>query len=120
MDETVRFNNYIRCRADGAVLAGWSDGDWAGYRSPGHEDILITSEGGYHFRLGGVDNPPLFTEDGVPLYRWDGQSVRERSPEDIQAERDELPEPEPSAEEDRDVMMIDHEMRLTMLELGLN
>lgn len=31
-----------------------------------------------------------------------------------------LPKPEPTAEDDTNAMMVDHEYRLTLLELGLN
>ena len=64
--------HYITTDAQGLITSGWSDGP--------HPDrdatnaICINEQGGYQFRLfpGGEENPPLYTMDGVPLYRWDG------------------------------------------------
>ena len=61
--------HYITTDAQGLITSGWSDGP--------HPDrdatnaICINEQGGYQFRLfpGGEENPPLYTMDGVPLYR---------------------------------------------------
>lgn len=80
--------HYIRIRGDGAVIEGWSDGA-QNTREATEDDILLTDEGGYQFRLipGGAENPPLYTADSVPLYRWDGGEVVRRAVEDIRAEQ---------------------------------
>ena len=49
----------------------------------------------------------------------DGKVV-ERTAEEIEADKAKLPKPEPTAEDDTNAMMVDHEFRLTLLELGLN
>lgn len=36
-----------------------------------------------------------------------------------EVEREPVPEPEPTAQEDNDAMTVDHEYRLTLLELGV-
>ena len=41
----------------------------------------------------------LYTMDGVPLYRWDGESAVPRTAEEIEAERAAMPEPPPTAQE---------------------
>ena len=37
--------------------------------------------------------------DGVPLYRWDGESAVPRAAEEIEADRAAMPEPPPTAQE---------------------
>lgn len=79
--------HYVVTDAQGRIIDGWSDGP--------HPDrdttnaICINQQGGYQFRLslGGEENPPLHTMDGVPLYRWDGERVMARTDEEIAADR---------------------------------
>lgn len=62
---------------------------------------------------------PLY-DGAVPRYKLvDGKAV-ERTAEEIEADKAALPKPEPTAEDDTNAMMVDHEYRLTLLELGLN
>ena len=61
----------------------------------------------------------LYTQEGIPRYRWDGSQVVERTEEEIEADRAEIPEAPPTAEEDMDALLVDHEYRLTLLELGV-
>lgn len=59
---------------------------------------------------------PLY--DGAVLrYKLVDGKVVERSAEEIEADK---AKPEPTAEDDTNAMMVDHEYRLTLLELGLN
>lgn len=98
MDEFYN-RHYITTDAQGCIVSGWSDGP--------HPDrdttnaICINNQGGYQFRLfpSGEENPPLYTMDGIPLYRWDGESVQERTEDDIAADRAAIPAPPPSAQE---------------------
>lgn len=85
-------NHYIRTRTDGCIVEAWSDGPH-NTRTPTEDDILLTDKGGYQFRLfpGGEENPPLYTMDFLPLYKWDGAQVVQRTEEEIQAERDARP-----------------------------
>lgn len=62
---------------------------------------------------------PLY--DGAVLrYKLVDGKVVERTAEEIEADKAALPKPEPTAEDDTNAMMVDHEYRLTLLELGLN
>lgn len=79
--------HYITTDAQGRITSGWSDGP--------HPDrdttnaICINEQGGYQFRLfpGGEENPPLYTMDGVPLYRWDGEKAVPRTEEELAEDR---------------------------------
>lgn len=85
--EPVYNKHYITADAQGRITGGWSDGP--------HPDKDITNaacindQGGYQFRLtpGGEENPPLYTMDGIPLYKWDGAQVLPRTQEEIEADR---------------------------------
>ena len=79
--------HYIAVDEQGRIVDGWSDGPHPGRDTSGA--ICIDGEGGYQFRLlpGGEENPPLSAEDGVPLYRWDGETAVPRTMEEIEADR---------------------------------
>lgn len=98
MDD-VYFRHYITASASGLVLSGWSTGPHPD-RDPAGA-VCINDRGGYQFRLlpGGEENPSLYTEDGIPLYRWDGERAVRRSEEEIAADRAAVPDPPPSAQE---------------------
>lgn len=96
---TLYSKHYIKVDGQGCIMDGWSDGPCREKNTEGA--ICINAEGGYQFRLrpGGVENPPLWTMDGIPLYKYvDGQVV-ERAEEEIAADRFSIPEPPPSAQE---------------------
>lgn len=126
-------NHYIRTRSDGCIIEGWSDGPH-NYRVPAEEDICINDKGGYQFRLiiDGAEteeNPTLHDWDfAVPLYKWDGEKVRRRTAEEIQAEREALyadfvkAEAERIANAPETILMetaLDVEARLALLEMGV-
>lgn len=91
--------HYIAIDAEVRILSGWSDGPLPDRDTTGA--VLLTDQGGYQFRLapGGEENPALYTADGIPLYRWDGEQVVRRSEEEIAADRAALPAPAPSEQE---------------------
>ena len=66
------------------ITRGFSDA----FEPPGESDILINDKGGRHFRLkpSGEENPSLFNDMGVPLFKWTGKKVAERTNEEIQAD----------------------------------
>ena len=96
---TNDIRHYIAIDAQGRITSGWSEGPCPGRDTSGA--VLLTDQGGYQFRLtpGGEENPPLYTEDGIPLYRWDGAQVVRRSEEEVQADRAAIPPPPPSEQE---------------------
>lgn len=87
--------HYIRTDAQGNITDGWSNGPHPERDTTGA--VCISEHGRYQFRLtpNGEENPPLYTMDGIPLYRWDGEAVVRRTEEEIEADRQALALPEP-------------------------
>ena len=79
--------HYIAVDERGRITEGWSDGPHPGRDISGA--ICIDGEGGYQFRLfpGGEENPPLSAQDGVLLYRWDGEEVLPRTEHELMEDR---------------------------------
>lgn len=91
--------HYIVADTQGRITSGWSDGPNRGRDTTGA--ICINEHGSYQFRLtpSGEENPPLYTPDGIPLYRWDGVAVQARTEAEIAADRAAIPTPPPSQQE---------------------
>ena len=87
--------HYVTVDSNGLITEGWSDGPHPEKDPAGA--VCINDQGGYQFRLfpGGGENPALYTEDDIPLYRWDGERVQGRTEEEIAADRALLPVPQP-------------------------
>jgi len=85
--EPICNRHYIAIDAQGRVTGAWSDGPCPDRDTAGA--VCINEQGGYQFRLapGGEENPALYTMDGIPLYRWDGEKAVRRSEEEISADR---------------------------------
>ena len=101
MDEFEVYNkHYITVDDQGRITDGWSDGPHRDDKST-EGAICINEKGGYQFRLiiNGVEteeNPPLFTMDGIPLYKYEGGKVVERTEAEIEEDRAQIPPPPPS------------------------
>lgn len=67
-----------------------------------------------HYFDGGLE-----TEDGIPLYRWDGYNVVIRTNEDIDRDRAAIPPPPPTAQEETNTVLLDLDYRMTLLENGI-
>lgn len=67
--------HYITADAQGRITDYWSDGPHPNRNAT--NAICINDQGGYQFDSlpGGEINPSIYTEDGIPLYRWDGEQV---------------------------------------------
>lgn len=91
--------HYIITDEQSRIVFCWSDGPHPD-RDPALA-ICINERGGYQFRLfpGGEENPRWRTNDGIPLYRWDGEQVVARTEEEIAADRAAIPLPPPSPQE---------------------
>lgn len=91
--------HYITTDTQSRITAGWSDGPHPDRDTT--DAICVNDQGGYQFRLtpGGEENPPLYTMDGVPLYRWDGAQAIARTEEEIETDRAAIPDPPPSPQE---------------------
>lgn len=71
----------------------------------------------YHHAQGHYLPDGLHTSDGIPRYHWDGTQVIQRTEEEIEEDRASI-QPVVAPEEDRDALLVDHELRLALLELG--
>ena len=98
-DEPIYNRHYIITRPDGAIISVWSDGPHP--EKDTTNAVCISGQGGYQFRLypGGEENPPVYTDDGIPLYKWDGEQVLRRTEEELEADRAVIPAPPPSVQE---------------------
>lgn len=99
MEEEIYNRHYITTRPDGVITEAWSN--CLHPEKDTENAICINEQGGYQFRLhpGGEENPPMFTMEGIPLYRWDSSQVVPRTEAEIEAERAAIPESPPSAVE---------------------
>lgn len=61
----------------------------------------------------------LTTGDGVYKYKLEDGKAVERTVDEITADVAAKPIPAPTAQEDADALLVDHEYRLTLLELGV-
>lgn len=102
-EEAPLYNrHYITTRTDGAIIDAWSDGPHP--EKDTANAICINEQGGYQLRLilngePTEENPPIFTDDGIPLYKWDGSQVIPGTKEEIEADRAAIPAPPHSAQE---------------------
>lgn len=80
------FKHFVNLDPSGRVVRGFS----SAFEKPVEDSICITEKGGYQFKLFGVENPLLFTDDGIPAFKYDG-GVVERTAAEIEADRALLP-----------------------------
>ena len=74
--------HYIITDELGRVLRGFSDD----FEQPEVSAICINEDGGRHFELNGVINPPMMDYSGVPLYKFDSGVVISRSQPELDAD----------------------------------
>ena len=91
--------HYIATDTQNRITDGWSDGPCRDRDTAGA--VCINEQGGYQFRLfpGGEENPLLYTMDGIPMYRWDGEKVVARSEDEMAEDRASIPAPPPGEAE---------------------
>ena len=75
--------HYIITDESGRVLRGFSDD----FEQPDTNAICINEDGGRHFELNGVINPPMTDYNGTPLFKFDGGIVVARSQEEMDADK---------------------------------
>lgn len=74
------------------------DGFSTAFRDPVETDICINDQGTYQFRLfaDGPQNPSLVDNDGIPLYAYINEKIVERTDEEIEHDRKNLPPKDPT------------------------
>lgn len=106
--ETPKSKVYIQTDAEGRILR--CEG---GYTTPADLTGWIEIDEGtgdkYNLCQSHYFDGGLYTEDGIPRYKWDGSAAALRTEEELKADRESIPEPNPSKTV---------EDRLTALEAG--
>ena len=74
---------YVIIDESGRILRGFSDD----FEQPDANAICINEDGGRHFELNGVINPPMVDYNGTPLYKLDGGKVVERTQEELDVDK---------------------------------
>lgn len=85
--------HYIATDEQGRILRGFSDD----FEQAADNAVCICAEGGRHFELNGVVNPPMMDEVGRLRYKLVDGVVMERTPEEL--EEVSIPVAPPTAED---------------------
>lgn len=124
--EGVKSKVYIRTDENDCILR--CEGGYTLRNIQNIEEWILIDEGTgdrynlcqSHYFAGG-----LYTEDGIPKYRWDGTKAIERTAEEMEADRTSLPEPEPAEDElqwqaitELEIGQIEQDLALTELEIA--
>lgn len=112
------FKVYVRIDAQNRITAVDSDANLASFT-----DWIEIDEGTgdkYHHAQTYYFDGDLYESHGIPRYKYINNEPVERTQAEIEADIAALPEPEPTAQEQTDALIIDHEERLIYLELGVN
>ena len=75
--------HYIITDESGRVQRGFSDD----FEQPTDGAICICEDGGRHFELNGVINPPMTDYSGIPLYKFVNGQVVARTQEELDADK---------------------------------
>lgn len=98
--ETPKSKVYIQTDTEGRILR--CDG---GYTTPADLTGWLEIDEGtgdyYNLCQSHYFHGGLYTMDGIPRYRWDGEKAILRSEEELEADRAAQPKPEPATLEDR-------------------
>ena len=87
----------------------------------GWKEIASGNGDKYHHAQANYFPLPIITDGGAWRYKLvDGVPVECTAEEIAEQEEALKPVPVPDPQDDMDAMLIDHELRLTMLELGIN
>lgn len=99
MDYEFYNKHYLKTREDGAIVDAWSDGPLRDKTVDGA--VCFNERGGYQLRLivDGVlteENPPIFEEHGIPIYKYMDGEIKRRTAEEVQKDVDAIPPTPPS------------------------
>ena len=97
MEELEGNKHYIRIDEENRIVKGFSDA----FEESQEDDIVIAEQANRHFQLPfkGHVNPPIKTDEGIPLYKYENGEVKTRSEEEIQSDIDALPPHPPTINE---------------------
>ena len=116
--EEMKIKVYIQTDAEGRIVR--CEG---GYTTPADLTGWIEIDEGtgdkYNLCQSHYFEDGLYTMDGIPRYRWDGEQAVERSEDELEADRAARPAPPPTTDEILLELAAEHEERLCMMELGI-
>lgn len=75
--------HYVTTDESGRILRGFSDD----FEQPESNAICVNEDGGRHFEMNGITNPPMTDYNGVPLYKFYGEKVIERTQKELDADK---------------------------------
>ena len=88
LNQEIEFYNkyYITIDTNDNIISGWSDGPFPDKDTS--NAICINEQGSYQFRLypNGEENPPLFNETGLSLYKYENGEIIAKSSVELQIE----------------------------------
>lgn len=87
--------HYVMVNNNGVILCGFSDD----FEQPDTSAICINEDGGRHFELNGVVNPPIMDEQCRYRYKLMDGAVVERTPEELADDKLPVSEPTPTIEQ---------------------
>ena len=74
--------HYISIDSNNRIIKGFSEV----FEMPQETDICINENGGRHFELLGIINPPLTNDQGVFIYKYEDKQVLRRTEDEIHQE----------------------------------
>ena len=118
--EDMKSKVYIRIDDNGCILR--CEGGYTMGNIKNTDEWILIDEGlgdRYNLCQSNYFDGGLYTDDGIPRYKWDGERAVERTEEEIEADRAEIPTPIPSTEDILLEIAADHEYRLSLMEMGV-
>ncbi len=103
MEEVIN-KHYIKLNEKSHIIKGFS----TIFEQPLNDDICINEDGGRHFEMLGIINPPLLREDGLPKYKYINGEILLTTDVDLSEEIAAMQPPEPN---------LSYDERLTQIEL---
>ena len=70
--------HYVRLDTNGSIIKAFSDA----FEQPEANDICVNEQGGRHFELDSVSNPPVINTQGQPIYHFTANVITEWTEEE--------------------------------------
>ena len=77
--------HYITLDSQNNIIDGWSNGPHPSKDTS--KAICINEQGGYQFTINGVENPPIINMEGLFLYKYEDEQIKEKTPSELRVEK---------------------------------